>query len=286
MKNILITGVNSYIGNKFDEWVKQWPDQYNVSKISLRNDEWKAMDWAKFDVVLHVAGIAHNSSDTKLEELYYKVNRDLTVEVAKKAKREGVSQFIYMSSIIVFGTKVEVIGSNTQPNPDNFYGDSKLQGELGIKDLQEKNFNVVIVRPPMVYGSGSKGNYPKLARLAAQTPFFLNIKNRRSMIHIENLTEFLKVIMEDEAKGYYHPQNEEYVCTSDLVREISAINEKKLFMLSVPNKFVTPFLQIRVFKKIFGNYIYERKMSNYHKNYIVNDLKQSIEKTERGDMIG
>src|SRR5699024_1478390 len=172
MKNILITGVNSYIGNKFEEWVSQWPDEYRVTKISLRNDFWKTMDWSEFDVILHVAGIAHNSSDPELEELYYKVNRDLTVEVAKKAKTEGVSQFIYMSSIIVFGSKVEVIDSNTQPNPDNFYGDSKLQGELGIKDLQEEYFNVVIVRPPMVYGNGSKGNYPRLSKLATITPFF------------------------------------------------------------------------------------------------------------------
>lgn len=286
MKNILITGVNSYIGNKFDEWVKQWPDHYNVSKISLRNDDWKAMDWTKFDVVLHVAGIAHNSSDTKLEGLYYKVNRDLTVKVAKKAKREGVSQFIYMSSIIVFGTKVEVIDSNTQPNPDNFYGNSKLQGELGIKEMQEENFNVVIVRPPMVYGNGSKGNYPRLAKLAVQTPVFPDFKNNRSMIHIENLTEFLKVLIDDKAKGYFHPQNAEYVCTSELVREISDVRGKNIFMLSFPKQFITPLLNIGVVKKIFGNYIYDKEISNYHRNYIVNDLRQSIDKTERGDLIG
>ncbi|MFW5411754.1 NAD-dependent epimerase/dehydratase family protein [Aerococcus urinaeequi] len=286
MKNILITGVNSYIGNKFDEWVKQWPDHYNVSKISLRNDDWKAMDWTKFDVVLHVAGIAHNSSDTKLEELYYKVNRDLTVKVAKKAKREGVSQFIYMSSIIVFGTKVEVIDSNTQPNPDNFYGNSKLQGELGIKEMQEENFNVVIVRPPMVYGNGSKGNYPRLAKLAVQTPVFPDFKNNRSMIHIENLTEFLKVLIDDKAKGYFHPQNAEYVCTSELVREISDVRGKNIFMLSFPKQFITPLLNIGVVKKMFGNYIYDKEISNYHRNYIVNDLRQSIVKTERGDLIG
>ncbi|TLQ39881.1 NAD-dependent epimerase/dehydratase family protein [Ruoffia tabacinasalis] len=286
MKNILITGVNSYIGNKFDEWVKQWPDQYNVSKISMRNDDWKAMDWTKFDVVLHVAGIAHNSSDTKLEELYYKVNRDLTVEVAKKAKREGVSQFIYMSSIIVFGTKVEVIDSNTQPNPDNFYGDSKLQGELGIKEMQEEKFDVVIVRPPMVYGNGSKGNYPRLAKLAVQTPVFPDFKNNRSMIHIENLTEFLKVLIDDKAKGYFHPQNTEYVCTSELVREISDVRGKNIFMLSFPKQFITPLLNIGVVKKMFGNYIYDKEISTYHKNYIVNDLRQSIDKTERGDLIG
>lgn len=280
MKNILITGVNSYIGNKFEEWVSQWPDEYSVTKISLRNDDWKTMNWSKYDVILHVAGIAHNSSDSKLEDLYYKVNRDLTVEIANKAKAEGVSQFIYMSSIIVFGTKVEVIDSNTQPNPDNFYGDSKLQGELGIKEMQEENFNVVIVRPPMVYGSGSKGNYPRLSKLARLTPFFPEYSNKRSMIHIDNLNEFIRLIINSSDKGYFHPQNKEYVKTSALVEEIGNIKNHKIYSVKGLNFIIDKFKVINTFDKLFGNLHYSKKMSNYPLNYQVRDFKESIKLTE------
>lgn len=125
-----------------------------------------------------------------------------------------------------------------------------------------------------------------LAKLAVQTPVFPDFKNNRSMIHIENLTEFLKVLIDDKAKGYFHPQNAEYVCTSELVREISDVRGKNIFMLSFPKQFITPLLNIGVVKKMFGNYIYDKEISNYHRNYIVNDLRQSIVKTERGDLIG
>ena len=280
MKNILITGVNSYIGNKFEEWVSQWPDKYNVTKISLRSDEWKTMNWSKFDVILHVAGIAHNSSDPKLEELYYKVNRDLTVEVAEKAKAEGVSQFIYMSSIIVFGTTVEVIDSNTQPNPDNFYGDSKLQGELGIKEMQEENFNVVIVRPPMVYGKGSKGNYPRLSKLATITPFFPEYDNKRSMIHIDNLNEFLRLLINSSDKGYFHPQNKEYVKTTELVEEIGNIKNHKIYSVNGFKFIINKFKSINTLNKLFGDLYYSKQLSDYSLNYQVRDFKESIKVTE------
>src|SRR5699024_7553527 len=130
MKNILITGQNSYIGNQFANWVKDDNEVYQIDKISLRDEQWKEMSWSNYDTVLHVAGIAHNSSDASLEELYYQVNRDLTIEIAGKAKAEGVRHFVNMSSIIIFGTKNERINLNTMPAPDNFYGDSKLQAEV------------------------------------------------------------------------------------------------------------------------------------------------------------
>jgi UDP-glucose 4-epimerase len=145
----------------------------------MRDGSWKNHDFFQYDVVFHVAGIAHVSSDPKLEDLYYKVNRDLTVQTAAKAKAEGVSQFIFMSSIIVYGdggTKKVVIDSNTVPNPSNFYGDSKLQAENGIKPMQTEEFNIAIIRPPMIYGNGSKGNYPRLARLAKKHSFPISQK--------------------------------------------------------------------------------------------------------------
>lgn len=119
MRRILITGKNSYIGNSFKEWLAQWPEKYEVDEVETRDGIWREKSFEGYDSVLHVAGIAHNSSDPKLEDLYYQVNRDLTYEIAKKAKQEGVEHFVFMSSMIVYGTKNEVITKDTEPNPDN-----------------------------------------------------------------------------------------------------------------------------------------------------------------------
>src|SRR5699024_7629467 len=176
-----------------------------------------------------VAGIAHNSSNPKLEDKYYQVNRDLTIEVAKKAKEDGAKQFIFMSSIIVYGTKNEFIDSNTKPEPDNFYGDSKLQAEEGILPLQDNSFNVAIIRPPMIYGKNSKGNYPLLSKFAQKSPIFPDYPNKRSMLHIDNLCEFLKLMIENEESGTFHPQNKELVQTSEMVQLIAEQHNHKIW---------------------------------------------------------
>ncbi|MEG2209693.1 MAG: NAD-dependent epimerase/dehydratase family protein, partial [Eubacterium sp.] len=167
MKRILITGKDSYIGTAFENWVKQWPEEYDITIIDTMAD-WKKSSFKTYDTVFHVAGIAHVDAKADMEDLYYQVNRDLTIAVATKAKNEGVKQFIFMSSIIVYGDsgklgETRIITKDTIPTPSNFYGNSKLQAENGILPLQDIAFNVVILRPPMIYGKGSKGNYPKLA---------------------------------------------------------------------------------------------------------------------------
>src|SRR5699024_7449597 len=259
MKKILITGENSYIGTKFKEWVGQWPDKYQVDEISVRGDEWKEVDFSAYDSVFHVAGIAHNSSNPKLEDKYFQVNRDLTIEVSKKAKSDGVKQFIFMSSIIVYGTKNEFIDKNTKPNPDNFYGESKLQAEQGILPLQDENFNVAIIRPPMIYGKGSKGNYPLLSKLAQITPIFPDYNNQRSMLHIDNLTEFLRLVIKNNETGKFYPQNEEYVRTSVLVKTISEVHGKKIWMTRIFNPFINLLSNVNIINKVFGDIVYDKK---------------------------
>ena len=197
MKRILITGANSYIGTSFEKWVAQWPEEYHVDNVETRIGEWKEIYFSPYDTIFHVAGIAHQDAKADQEDLYYKVNRDLTVEVAQKAKAEGVKQFIFMSSMIVYGAsskigETKIITRDTVPEPINFYGNSKLQAEQGILPLQSEGFDVVVIRPPMIYGKGSKGNYPLLAKFSKFMPIFPNVDNQRSMLHIDNLTEFIQ----------------------------------------------------------------------------------------------
>lgn len=286
MKKILITGANSYIGTSFEKWLNNWPNEYSVDTIDMKDQSWKEKSFSIYDVVFHVAGIAHVSTDPNMEELYYKVNRDLTIETAKKAKLDGVKQFIFMSSIIVYGdsshiNKKRIIDKNTIPTPSNFYGKSKLQAEEGILPFQDDNFNVVVIRPPMIYGKDSKGNYQLLSKIAKKTPIFPKIDNERSMLHIDNLCEFIRLMVKNEEKGTFFPQNTEYVNTSELVSLIAECNGKRI----VETRIFNPALKLMgsfvgAVNKAFGSLVYEKDMSNYKDNYRVVDFRKSVKFTE------
>lgn len=286
MKRILITGKDSYIGTSFEKWVSRWPEEYHVDTLDTKGD-WQSYDFSPYDVVFHVAGIAHVDAKADMEDLYYQVNRDLTIEAAKKAKAEGVKQFIFMSSIIVYGDSSKlggkrVITKDTIPTPTNFYGNSKLQAEQGILPLQDEHFNVVILRPPMIYGKGSKGNYPKLARLAQKIPIFPNIENERSMLYIENLCEFIRLMIDNEEKGIFFPQNEEYIKTTELVKTIAEVYGKKMRLTKVLNGLIRwGSKKVPAINKVFGSLVYEKEMSVYQDfEYCRSNFKQTIKKTE------
>ena len=285
MKRILITGVNSYVGNSLEEWLSQYPEKYEVHKMSLRDGTWKKNDLSEFDVIVHVAGIAHVSTNPKMEEKYYKVNRDLTIDVATKAKDEGVKQFIFLSSIIVYGDSTYnkgYIDKNTVPKPSNFYGKSKLQAEEAIRPLEDDNFKVVIIRPPLIYGKGSKGNFPKLAKFARKFNVFPDFENKRSMIHIDNLCEFLRLMIEYDESGLFFPQNKEYVQTSEMVRLIAEVHGKSIKLIKIFNPILRMLSgRVQIVKKVFGNLVYDKKLSKYKISYNIKDLRESILSTEK-----
>lgn len=285
MKKILITGKNSYIGTSVETWLMRKPDKYIVDTVDMEDGSWKEKDFSHYDVVFHVAGIAHVSSDPKLEALYYRVNRDLTIETAEKSKAEGVKQFIFMSSIIVYGdsrSSKRVIDRNTVPTPSNFYGKSKLQAEEGINGLESDEFKIVVLRPPMIYGNGSKGNFPRLAKMAKKLPLFPDIDNERSMLHIDNLCEFIMAMIDNQESGLYFPQNKEYVNTSELVKTIAEVHGHKIKMTKVFNPLIKRVFWIGIVNKVFGNLVYEKSMSKYDKmDYQIRTFKESIKLTEK-----
>ncbi|MGX9134405.1 NAD-dependent epimerase/dehydratase family protein [Rummeliibacillus sp. JY-2-4R] len=279
MKKILILGKSSYIGKNLENWLKNYPKKYIVHSISLRNNEWQIMEFSEYDVVIYMIGIAH-LKETKLNaNLYFKINRDLAYETAKKAKREHVKQFIYLSSMSVYGIEKGIIDKTSQLNPKSNYGKSKLQAEELINSLNQLNFKVAILRPPMVYGKGCKGNYPKLASFALKLPFFPEIKNKRSMIFIDNLCQFISLIIDDYESGLFFPQNKEYVCTSHMVRVIAEMNNKKIWMTTLFNPIIKISKINPLINKVFGDLVYEKSLSNY-KNIKLVPFEESIRHSE------
>ena len=291
MKKILITGANSYIGTSFEKYIKEnYPNEYAVDTVDMIDGSWREKDFSGYDSVFHVAGIAHSDNgkiSAEKEKLYYAVNTDLTVETTKKAKADGVKQFIFMSSAIVYGDsapigKSKVIKRDTPVSPANCYGDSKVQAENGIRPLGDDSFNVVILRPPMIYGKGSKGNYPLLAKIAMKTPVFPMVNNQRSMLYIENLCEFVRLMVENDEQGTFWPQNAEYSNTSELVKLIAEAHGKKVRLV----KGFGGALKIlghatSLVNKAFGTMKYEHEMSAYKGKYGVYSLSDSINRTEQ-----
>lgn len=288
MKRILITGKGSYIGTHFKKYLEREPEKYYVEELDVKDLNWKEYDFSNFDVVYHVAGLAHSTPNESQRELYYKVNTDLTHEIALKAKQDGIKQFIFMSSIIVYGSgeigKDRVITKNTPLTPDNFYGDSKKQAEIKIKPLEDSKFKIVILRPPMIYGPGSKGNYPLLAKFAKKTPIFPNFRNKRSVLFLGNLLEFVKLMIDNEETGVFLPQNEDYVSSYELVKEIAALHNHKVFFTGVFNSILKLFNRLTFVNKVFGNFIIDNGMSYYKESYCKFTLMESIKLTE-GDML-
>lgn len=295
MKKVLITGANSYIGVSFEDYVKKhYSDQLSISTIDMVDGSWKKKDFSSFDVVYHVAGIAHTDVGHVSDEIkskYYLVNTDLTIATAKKAKMEGVRQFVFMSSAIIYGDsapygEIKRITKDTKPSPKNFYGDSKWQADKGVRKLADDSFIVTVLRPPMIYGKGSKGNYPILAKMAKKLPIFPAVQNERSMLYIENLCEFLCQVMLREEGGIFWPQNAEYSQTCEVVKLIAEANGHKIKISKIWNGIVSiaskmPGKISALTNKAFGNLSYEQSISQYEFNYQIFNLQKSIERTER-----
>lgn len=288
MKRILITGADSYIGTSFEKYLEKWPEKYQVDTLDMIGDNWKKYDFSGYDTIYHVAGIAHSDNGKISKEkakLYYEVNTKLTIQTAMKAKKSGVKQFIFMSSAIVYGNsapigKMKIITKDTPVSPANCYGDSKVKAENGLRKLEDENFKVVILRPPMIYGKGSKGNYPLMSKLAQKLPVFPYVKNCRSMLYIENLCEFVRLMIENEERGTFWPQNAEYSNTSELVKLIAMAYGKKVRLVKGFEWAVRVMCRLsNLINKAFGNLSYDERLSEYKKDYRVCDLNTSIKKS-------
>ncbi len=294
LKKVLITGANSYIGESVEKWLNDSNNEYEIDTLDMLDPNWKEYDFSKYDTVFHVAGIAHADVGNVSEEVkqrYYKVNTDLTIDLANKAKEAKVKQFIFMSSMIVYsGCGTTHITKDTKPKAENFYGDSKLQADLKLQKMNDESFKVVIVRPPMIYGKGSKGNYPQLAKLAAKLPVFPIVNNKRSMLHIDNLCEFIKLIIDNEEFGVFFPQNDEYINTSDMVQMIASIKGHKIIMLPGMSLFIKLLKKLpgrisTMSSKAFGDSYYDMEMSDINLDYQSQTFYKSILNTE-GDENG
>lgn len=285
MKRVLITGANSYVGTKVEKWLKRMPADYEIFTLDMQDSNWNKYEFSGFDVVFHVAGIAHRKDAP--EELYENVNHQLAYQVAKKARDAHVGQFIFMSSGAVYtqsDRKHQIINVNEESacNPVTPYGKSKKAAEDDMRELfLESNCRLAILRPPTIYGKGAKGNYNALSLIAKRTPIFPKVHNERSMIYIDNFCEFVRLLIDSEGSGVFLPQNRDYVNISALVRIIASCHGKKIVFTRGFNWLIWIMSYgINSINKMFGTYKYEQTIY-FGNKYQVVDFEDSVIQTEK-----
>jgi len=277
MKRILISGLNGYIGTSFEKWMlNHHANEYVIEKIDLKNEDWKLVDLSVYECIVHLASIVHSSNTP--DNKYFEVNSKLTVDFATKAKKSGVKQFIFFSSLSVYAKEDRYINKYTSPLPYNAYGKSKLEAELNIVPLENDDFKIAIIRPPMVYGPNCPGNFKKLVKLFEVLPVFINVKNKRSMIYIDNLCALLFQTIKNKNRGILLPQNREYVQTTSIYSELKLNQNKKVFLL--PFKFPEfLFYNVGILNKVFGDLIIDQSISMKYLEDKYIDFEESIKQS-------
>ena len=283
MKRVLITGAGSYLGENIAAALMKEPEDFLVETLDMQQATWKNVSFSGFDAVIHVAGIAHQRETKENAEYYYRINRDLAYDTAEKAKAEGIGQFVFFSSMSVYGITSGRITAGTPENPKTHYGKSKLLAEEAIARLSDGSFRVAILRPPMIYGRGCRGNYPRLSRMVQKLPLFPQVKNERSMLYIGGLCTFVAQLVQSGRGGLFFPQNCEYVSTDELARQIALARGKKLWQPKGAGWLIRLLAKrVGTLGKVFGTLTYDREMSQDFADPAEVPFAETIRLTEGG----
>lgn len=232
MSKILITGASGYLGSSFIDF---FHDKYKFIQFSLQKESIESIDFHNVNVVLHCAALVHQKIEYTYEK-YYEINVEYPVSLAKKAKASGVKQFVFISSIAVYGEDKQLVSGNTECNPVTFYGKSKLEAEKQLQALEDENFIVSIIRPPMVYGKNAPGNIASLVNLVKKVPILPlgKINNRRSFIYIGNLCNLIDVVIDKRISGIFLASDDKAISTTKLIELIAKELNKKVYLVRVP----------------------------------------------------
>ncbi|WP_234495048.1 UDP-glucose 4-epimerase family protein [Vibrio maritimus] len=255
---ILLTGATGFVGGHL---LRSIQDEHEVTclvrgatKLNLdgvhhiysdfETSSIQELDLSSFDQIIHCAARAHVMNDevaNPLEE-YRKTNTDLTLALAQRAAEQGVKRFVFISSIKVNGesTRDVAFGADDLPNPSDDYGVSKAEAEQKLMSLaNSSNLEVVVVRPPLVYGPGVKANFVSLYKLAGKgfpLPLGCMDSNRRSLVSIYNLVDFIITCIEtpNAANQVFLVSDGEDVSTRRLVEILARAQGKSPWMVPIP----------------------------------------------------
>lgn len=229
-RNILLVGSSGYIGRHV---FAAFSSTFKVVKSVSRAGDLRLNELQNIDVVINAAGLAHSSATQPTE--YAKVNAIFPCELARAARDAGVKKFIHLSSIAVYGSNINRIDESTPEAPDSPYGISKLDGDLALLSLQSDAFDVVILRPPMIYGPNAPGNPARLQRLAKLLPVLPlgGITNRRSFLSVNNLVTFVERALTASVHGVLLVADDDSVSTTKFVRHVARMHDQTVLLVNI-----------------------------------------------------
>ena len=232
-KTVLVTGASGFVGSYF---VEKYSSKYKIKTFSFLKDDINNLNCTDVDVVFHLSALVHQMGGASFKE-YERVNVNQTLELAKKAKEHSVKQFVFMSTVKVYGEETNVkYTEKSSYNPEDEYGKSKLKAELELQKLQNESFKVSIIRTPIVYGYGVKANIKNLIGLVNKVPVlpFGKIENKRSLVYIGNLCHMVNVVIEQQKSGIFLASDDESLSTTRLITLIAKNSEKKVYLIKIP----------------------------------------------------
>ena len=231
LKNVLVTGSNGYLGSSF---INQYKNKYKFENFSLLTQKLEDINFDSVDIVLHCAALVHQKIEHSYEK-YHEINVEYPLKLAKLAKENGVKQFVFISTIAVYGEDEEKLDENTVCNPITPYGKSKLAAEKELLKLNDDNFVVSIIRPPMVYGKNAPGNIDSLIKLVKKLPIIPlgGIENKRSFISIQNLCHMIDEIITQQKSGIFLASDDESLSTTRLIELIAKNLDKKVYLVKI-----------------------------------------------------
>jgi len=247
---IALTGGSGFIGKELicllESKVLSLTRQDKAKSPYIKYDslfDIKANDLNRIKVLIHLAGLVHKKNICIHE--YKRVNTELTIHLAKEAVEAGIKRFIFISTINVYGSQCEdaTLKFNSAVCPESHYAQSNLDAELALKKIaQETGLEVVIIRPPLVYGKNAPGNFGTLLKIAEKNlplPFGA-IDNQRSLVAIDNLVDLINTCVEHPAAANqtFLVSDDENISTSNILKKLTLAAGKKSWLLPVPVSFL------------------------------------------------
>ncbi|DAB31002.1 MAG TPA: epimerase [Sulfurimonas sp. UBA12504] len=268
---ILLTGSSGYVGKNF---VMQYKNKYEFVQFSLQINTLESINFEGIETILHCAALVHQKIEYSYEK-YYEINAEYPLRLAKAAKACGVKQFVFMSSIAVYGEGYSLLKEDTPCNPTTFYGKSKLKAEQELQKLEDEKFIVCIVRAPMVYGKEAPGNIAALINLVKKMSLlpFGQITNKRSFVYIKNLCQLIDVLVEKKKSGIFLASDDKPLSTTRLIELITQNLEKKVTLIKVPLfetllKYIKPSLHKKLYENLEIDNSFTKDILNFKNRYM------------------